>query len=373
MCPVCQRRGVDAPVELRTVIREESAASSENMAAPADSREERATAPPPSDTRILEGILTCSDAACMAEYPILDGIPLLVPDVRGFIARNASAILDRSDLSETLESLVGDCCGPQSEFDLRRQHLGSYAFDHYGDLDPSEHLADGPAAPGSVRGLLHRGLNEAFPIPPGPVLETGCAVGRTTFELAQATEDLVLGVDLNFDMLRLASRVLSRGIVRYPRRRIGMVYDRREFPVAFPDAHRIDFWACDATALPIVSREFALVVSLNLLDCVGSPVDHLREIGRVLTPEGRAILCTPYDWSPTATPVEGWIGGHSQRSAYRGEAEPLLRRLLAEGDAHGIHRLDIRHDGSVPWSVRVHERGAMTYLSHLVILEKAAG
>lgn len=364
-------------MELRTVIREESAgprfaASSEKKTASADSQENRFAPLPAPDSIILEGILTCTDPACMAEYPILDGIPLLVPDVRGFIARNASAILDRSDLSETLESLVGDCCGPQSEFDLRRQHLGSYAFDHYGDLDPREKSADSPAAPGSVRGLLQRGLEEVVPIPPGPILETGCAVGRTTFDLAQSTKDLVLGVDLNFDMLRLASRVLSRGIVRYPRRRIGMVYDRREFPVSFAEAHRVDFWACDATALPTASREFALVVSLNLLDCVGSPVDHLREIGRVLTPEGRAILCTPYDWSPTATPVEGWIGGHSQRSDYRGEAEPLLRHLLAEGDVHGIDRLRIRHDVSVPWSVRVHERGAMTYLSHLVILEKAA-
>jgi SAM-dependent methyltransferase/uncharacterized protein YbaR (Trm112 family) len=345
-------------------MREESAASSKKMTAAAS---------PAPDSLILEGILTCTDPACMAEYPILDGIPLLVPDVRGFIARNASAILDRSDLSEPLESLVGDCCGPQSEFDLRRQHLGSYAFDHYGDLDPRERSADNPAAPGSVRGLLHRGMQEAVPIPSGPILETGCAVGRTTLELAQSTEDLVLGVDLNFDMLRLASRALSRGIVRYPRRRIGMVYDRREFPVSFPEAHRVDFWACDATALPTVSREFALVVSLNLLDCVGSPVDHLREIGRVLTPEGRAILCTPYDWSPAATPVEGWIGGHSQRSVYQGDAEPLLRRLLAEGDAHGIDRLDIRHESTVPWSVRVHERAAMRYRSHLVILEKTVG
>jgi len=76
------------------------------------------------DSTIFEGVLTCADPACMAEYPIIDGIPIIVADVRGFVARNASALLARSDLSDTLESLVGDCCGPQSDFDVRRQQIG---------------------------------------------------------------------------------------------------------------------------------------------------------------------------------------------------------------------------------------------------------
>lgn len=345
ICPVCRRRGRESLLELRTVIRE-------------------------AESDVLEGILVCSEPACMAEYPVIDGIPVILADMRDFIARNASAILSRTDLSETLESLVGDCCGPHSEFDLRRQHLGSYAFDHYGDLDPEE-PADGPARPGSILRLLREGLSRLGAPPVGPVLDAGCATGRTSFELAAATDDLVMGADLNFDMLRTASRVLREGTVRYPRRRIGMVHDRREFPAVFPAADRVDFWACDATAIPLASRCFGLAVSLNLLDCVIGPADHLREIGRVLAPGGRAILCTPYDWSPNATPVESWIGGHSQRSEHRGAAEPMLRRLLAGGDGFGdIHELRLLSEFAFPWTVRVHDRGRMEYEAHLTILEK---
>jgi hypothetical protein len=50
-------------------------------------------------------------------------------------------------------------------------------------------------------------------------------------------------------MLRLASEVLRRGVVRYPRRRAGLVYDQREFPARFANIENVDFWACDATAL----------------------------------------------------------------------------------------------------------------------------
>jgi SAM-dependent methyltransferase len=307
----------------------------------------------------------------MAEYPIIDGIPIIVADVRGFVSRSASALLARTDLSDTLESLVGDCCGPQSDFDVSRQHVGSYAYDHYGDLDPEE-KRDGPAPPGSILRLLKEGLDLAGNLPAGPALDLGCAVGRTSFALAESTDDLVLGVDLNLDMLRTASRALHDGIVRYPRRRIGMVYDRREFPVSFPGADRVDLWACDAGAIPTAPRAFGTVVSLNLLDCMNHPLDHLREIARILAPGGCAILSTPYDWSPNATPVEAWIGGHSQRSVFRGAAEPLLRHLLSQEEFRGADGLEIVSETSVPWSVRVHDRAAMTYQSHLMILRKGA-
>ena len=80
-----------------------------------------------------------------------------------------------------------------------------------------------------------------------------------------------LGIDLNFAMLRLASEVLRTGRVSYPRRRVGVVYDRREFPARFANAESVDFWACDAAALPFPAGTFSLAVNMNVLDCVSSP------------------------------------------------------------------------------------------------------
>jgi len=37
---------------------------------------------------VIEEILHCQNANCRLEYPIIDGIPLLFPDIRSYIADN---------------------------------------------------------------------------------------------------------------------------------------------------------------------------------------------------------------------------------------------------------------------------------------------
>ena len=214
---------------------------------------------------IAEGILGCPNPVCRCEYPIIDGIPIIVPDIRTYISTNILPIIERKDLSGEMLSLLGDCCGPGSVFDRSRQHLSIYAYDHYGDLDPHEDKIGG-TPPGSVLRLLKRGLSLVPGVAAaGPVIDMGCAVGRTTFELAETFEGLILGVDLSFDMLRLAASVMNNGEVTYPRREVGLVYDLRRFKVRFKESARIDFWAVDATVLPFPDNTFGFAASLNHL------------------------------------------------------------------------------------------------------------
>ena len=348
VCPCClTARGAVAPLVIGQVLHEEAG-------------------------HIIEGVLHCADPGCFLEYPIIDAIPFLVPDLRRFLSDHLFQVSMREDLSATVEGLLGDCCGPGSAFDATRAQLSSYAWGHYADLDPLEQPDGVPG--GSILDCLAQGL-ALLPAPPaGPVLDLGCAVGRTSFALAAATGGPVLGVDLNVAMLRLAQRVLRHGAVRYPRRRIGIIYDRRDFPVDLPGAAAVDFWACDALALPFEPHRFGLAAALNVLDCVASPRDLLQGLSRVLTPGGDLILSTPYDWSPAATPLECWIGGHSQRGPTRGDPEPFLRTLLTPG-AHPLAVPGLSLVGeceSVPWQVRLHARSRVHYRSHLVAL-RASG
>lgn len=314
VCPVCRAASVD----VGTVIRE-------------------------ANGDVLEGILNCTNPECLREYPIVDGIPILVAAIRSWLSANPLQLLQRSDLSPELESLIGDALGPGSAFDTLRQHVGIYAADHY----------EGDSA---VR-LLSRDLDARG----GPVLDIGCSVGGTTFALASRFERLTVGVDLNFAMLRVASDVLRSGRARYSRRRVGLAYEPRR--LAVEPAHRelVDFWCCDAAALPFASETFGFASVLNLIDCVASPADVVAECARVLRPGGTALFSTPYDWTPSATPVEQWLGGHSQRGANRGAAEPVLRALLAR------HFDVAAEEEHVPWRVRVHERSVMEYLVHVVV------
>lgn len=66
---------------------------------------------------LCEGILACPNPQCLHEYPVIDGIPILISDLRAYITQNIIPLLKRSDLSSTMESLLGDCCGPGSAFD----------------------------------------------------------------------------------------------------------------------------------------------------------------------------------------------------------------------------------------------------------------
>ncbi len=318
---------------------------------------------------IVEGVLNCAAGNCQREFPIVDGIPLIVADLRRYITDNILAITARRDLSELMESILGDCCGPDAASEVVRQQVGSYAWDHYADLDTAEVRSE--VRPGSMLRVLAVGLERMGQLPPGPILDAGCSVGRGTFALASRTDDLVLGIDLNFPMLRLAAEVLRTGTVRYSRRRVGVVYDRREFPVNFDCADQVDFWACDASAMPFMDHQFSAASCLNLLDCLAEPARFLHELGRVLRTGSRAILACPYDWSTSATALEAWLGGHSQRSPMSGSSEAILRMLLSPG-AHpnSSKRLHIvAEEDQLDWHVRLHERSTMNYKVHLVVVE----
>ena len=78
------------------------------------------------------------------------------------------------------------------------------------------------------------------------------------------------------------------------------------------------------------------------------------------------------DWSPSATPLEHWLGGHSQRSPGAGASEPVLRALLTPG-AHpqSVAGLQLEREmESLPWQVRTHDRAWMHYRTHLVVARR---
>ncbi|KRT56427.1 class I SAM-dependent methyltransferase [endosymbiont of Ridgeia piscesae] len=318
--------------------------------------------------QVIEGILHCSNPACQLEYPIIDGIPIIVPNVRQYLADNLFYLTLRSDLSPVMASMLGDAAGPGTPFDSNRQYLSTYTWDAYGKYDPAEPESQQGVSPGAVKRCLSAGMELLPRIPEGPAIDLGCAVGGATFELALHTNGLVIGIDKNFSLLQLAQRVLREGTVSYPRRRIGIVYDQREFPVPVTDAERVDFWACDALELPFADATFGLAVGLQLVDSVNSPTALLEETARSLRSSGAMIMATPYDWSPAVTPLESWIGGHSQRGSNAGAAEPLLRSLLTpEAHPQSVKGMQLTNEiTNFPWHTRIHDRSIMQYRAHLV-------
>ncbi|HEV8572065.1 MAG TPA: methyltransferase domain-containing protein [Actinomycetota bacterium] len=321
------------------------------------------------DGDVLEGLLECQNHECRHLYPIVDGIPILFADLRTFVQNQTLALLARDDLSERMMALLAECSGSGSTLDTTRQHLSTYGWTHYGDLDLEEPSGDVPTVVSLLRAGLGR-LEEAGIRPAGPVADLGCSVGRSTFELAAATDDaLVLGIDMNIAMLRMASEALRTELVRYPLRRVGMVYEERTAELHPEGADRVDFWCADAQALPFHPETFDLAVSLNLIDSVGSPIDHLKSLRDVVRSGGGALVATPFDWNPSVTQIEAWMGGHSPYDERRGRSENVLRSLLGGDHPAAVDGLELIDEiDSLEWPIRLHDRSAMHYRVDLFVL-----
>ena len=344
ICPTCRAAEREAqPLALGTVVRSDG-------------------------DDVLEGVLVCPERLCRREHPIIDGIAVVVPDLVGWAAHQLDGVLRRDDLSSFTESLLGDTAGPGSGFDRERVNLSGYGRCHWGDVDPEEPLSREE----SFAELLEVALGLLDEPPRGPWIDLGCAVGRGTVEIARRTGDLVVGVDLSFSMLRVAERVRRDGRAVFSLRRVGLVFDRRDFAVPEVPRECLSFWCCDAGALPFADGSFAGALSLNLLDCVPSPLSHLLELGRTLGGRAAALLATPYDWSPAATPIEQWIGGHSQRGESHGSSAAELRRIFSPDAAAGVDTglVLVAERDRVPWRVYAHERASTDYAVHLLRLER---
>lgn len=348
VCPACRAFGREPPrLQLGTIARAEEHTDGDD---------------------VIEGALVCP--ACMREHPIIDGVVVAVADAASWAQHQLDPILRRHDLSPFLESLLGDAIGRGGSFDRERHDLSTYGTAHWGDLaeaDPIDPATSVPGVTATALGLL--------PAPPaGRWIDLGCSIGRSSFALAEAGAELVIGVDLNMAMLRRAERLRRTGRVEWPRRKVGLVFDRAV--ATHPEARtdRVAFVCSDVGVLPFADGAFAGALSLNVLDCVPSPVQHLAEMGRVLAPGAPAVMSTPYDWSASATSMEAWIGGHSQRGGAGGASEPELRRILSEdaraGVDTGLTIADERDD--VAWRLYLNARSIMHYKLHMLRLQKRA-
>jgi ubiquinone/menaquinone biosynthesis C-methylase UbiE len=105
--------------------------------------------------------------------------------------------------------------------------------------------------------------------PTDHVLEIGFGHGRTVERAAFAVpQGFVAGIDLSDDMVRMATKRL-RSLI---------------------DAGRAELRRGDSAGLPYDGDRFHKAYSLHTLYFWSNPVEHLREVHRVLKPAGRFVL-----------------------------------------------------------------------------------
>ncbi len=266
-------------------------------------------------TDITTGSLLCH--SCGTLFPIIDGIAFLDP----------AGIEDRENLNKYEEEEL----------------VASSLWSHYGDL-----FADS-------------NCNGTYPIwakeihsTPGLGLDLGGAVGRFTFELAEKC-DFAVGIDSSAAFVRAARTLMQNGELTVELKEEGKI--RRKEIIHLPRPwlnNTMTFIIADVLKLPIRSDAAAVTCSLNLLDKVSTPRQHLLEMNRVSKQkDAQLLLSSPFSWSKKAAKPKEWLGG-KQRGPYAGFGLDNIRTLLCTGMDHFAPTWQEEKKSQVWWKIRTH-------------------
>ena len=155
----------------------------------------------------------------------------------------------------------------------------------------------------------------------GHALDLGCAVGRSTFELARGGFENVTGLDFSTRFFRLAARMQEAGYLSYALPEEGDLVSFHEIglnELGLTDVRdRVRFYQADACNLPEKFSGYDLVLAANLIDRLYSPHRFLTTIHERMNPGGILVITSPYTWLEEYTKIEEWLGG------YRESGEPV--------------------------------------------------
>jgi putative 4-mercaptohistidine N1-methyltranferase len=190
--------------------------------------------------------------------------------------------------------------------------LAEYLLFHYGT---EAELLPWPFGPREALDFPVRSVTGTFePLPPeGRALDLGCAVGRSSFELARHCR-AVVGIDFSHRFIEAARALQQHGVHPYERIDEGVLTTPLLARVpAGIDRSRVQFETGDATHLRPDLGLFDAVLAANLLCRLPDPRRCLARLPSLVKPGGQLVLTTPMTWMDDYTPREQWLGGYERK------------------------------------------------------------
>lgn len=219
--------------------------------------------------------------------------------------------------------------------------LHEYLLFHYGRPDEVLPWAFGPR---EALGFAVRTVTEL--LDPGAVpakamaLDLGCAVGRSSFELAKHCSK-VIGIDYSQSFVDAAKAMLLADGLAYSRIDEGSASTslHAHRPEAVP-TERLHFEQGDAMHLRQDLGAFDVVHAANLLCRLTEPALLVERLPQLVKPGGQLLLTTPCTWLADFTPPERWPTGTTR---------DWLKALLAE-------HFELQAEVDMPFLIREHAR-----------------
>ena len=245
---------------------------------------------------------------------------------------------------------VSEPVGTMNPYETARLR-DEYLLFHYGRPDE---VLPYPAGPADALDFPARVVTECLDCLPSPgarALDVGCAVGRTSFELARFGCAEVVGIDFSASFIQAANLLRDDG--RLPYRRVDEGRLTTELVAEVPadtDRPRVRFQVGDAGALDVAALgAFDIVVGLNLLCRLPDPRRFLGSLPGLVKPGGQLLLATPGSWLPEYTAPDRWLGGFTDADGQPVRTFDTLTAILAPD-------FDLLRTRDLPFLIREHAR-----------------
>ena len=219
--------------------------------------------------------------------------------------------------------------------------MAEYLAFHY--HEPSRLLPKGVTPPEGVRNFPYTCAHLLLSKAKGShsrALDLGCAVGRSSFELARRVPE-VIGIDYSRSFIRAAKQLQKKGKIRFPLVEEGKLTRPSFARVSSPIARkRVCFQVGDALRIPKNLGTFDLVLAANLIDRLPDPKRFLKNVlPQLVRPGGTLLLTSPYTWHADFTPETKWL--HDSFPTIQRGLRPYFRLI---------------HRQNLPFLLREHRR-----------------
>lgn len=197
-------------------------------------------------------------------------------------------------------------------------------------------------------------------------LDLGCAVGRSSFDLARGF-NTVVGVDLSSRFIDAANRMQAGETLPYflhDEGELGRSVEVSLLDFDFSDiSNKVAFEVGDACNLDSTHSDYDLIFAGNLIDRVNDPAAFLTDLQHRVVPGGLLVISSPYTLLEEYTPKSNWIGGLKQS----GEARTVLQGMQT---VLAPHFQIVRAPMDVPFVIRETSRKFQHSIAEMSVWER---